>query len=401
MAWRDNLRPGSFRGVAFHTATGEMETGRRVALHEYPGRDEPWPEDLGRRSRTHEIECYVLGDDYMARRDALLAAAEAPGPGRLVHHWLGEFDVVVTACRLVESSRDGRMARFRLSLVEAGENTQPAGRADTGAAVADAADALLAAAESDFAGAYATDGLPQFVADAGAAILADFAGLFATSAGAATGDDAGAGAAASALLATFTDATASLARDPAGQAPGVTGLFRGVAGIAGGPSEALAILRRLAGFGSDLDGIAPVTAVRRQQGANQDAQTALVRRSTLAEMGRAAAQSDFASRDDAQELRDEFADLADTELDAAASAQDDAAFAAISALLASVVRDIGARGASLAPVRRVTLATPLPSLALAYDLYEDIGRADEVAGRAGARHPGFLPAGDEFGVLAA
>lgn len=399
MAWRDDLRPGSFRGVPFHTASGEMETGRRVALHQYPGRDLPWPEDLGRRSRTHEIELYVLGDDCAARRDALLAACEEPGPGRLVHHWLGEMDVSVTACRLLESTREGRIARFRLTLVEAGDNRQPQGRGDTGAGVGSAADALLSAAAADFVARYVTAGLPQFVADAAAAVLGDFAGLFGLASGSATGTDAESAAGLAAALAGLDAST--LARDPAGQASAVTGLVGGLSEVAANAAEALALLRRLSLFGDGLKAVPAITSVRRAQAANQDAQTGLVRRAALAEMARAAADSGFAARDDAQTLRDEIAGLADAELTAAADAGDDDSFAAISALLAAVVRDIGARGASLAPLRNVTLAQPEPALTLAWELYEDIGRAAEIAGRAGARHPGFLPAGDSFGVLAA
>ena len=84
MAWRENLVPAAFRGVPFFVERHQSQAaGRRVQVHEYPGRDLPWPEDLGRRTREFEIDGYVVGDDYFAARDALLDACDRPGPGGL------------------------------------------------------------------------------------------------------------------------------------------------------------------------------------------------------------------------------------------------------------------------------------------------------------------------------
>ena len=126
MAWRDNLLDASFRGVAFGVNDTEAPiAGRRLAVHEYPGRDEPFVEDLGRRTKRWEIEAFVVGDEYADARDALIEACDMPGPGELVHPYLGSLQVACTACSLVERTREGRMARFTLSFVEAGENQYP------------------------------------------------------------------------------------------------------------------------------------------------------------------------------------------------------------------------------------------------------------------------------------
>ena len=146
MAWRDHLIPAAFRGARFHVARHESQGGRRVHVHEYPGRDEPYPEDLGRRAREFEVEGYVVGDDYFAARDALLDACDAAGPGQLDHPYLGRRRVACTGCTVAESTREGRMARIAMTFVEAGENRYPASGADTPAAVnaqAERADALM------------------------------------------------------------------------------------------------------------------------------------------------------------------------------------------------------------------------------------------------------------------
>ena len=62
MPWREQLLQASFRGVEFqtdgHTARA---AGRRAVTHEYPGRDEPYTEDLGKRTKGYSIEAWVVG----------------------------------------------------------------------------------------------------------------------------------------------------------------------------------------------------------------------------------------------------------------------------------------------------------------------------------------------------
>ena len=132
MAWRDNLVQASFRGVEFQVDETEAPiAGRRLAVHEYPGRDEPFVEDLGRRTKRWTIEAFVIGDDYADARDRLIEACDTMGPGELVHPYLGALQVACESCELTERTREGRMARFALAFVEAGENQYPSAAANT------------------------------------------------------------------------------------------------------------------------------------------------------------------------------------------------------------------------------------------------------------------------------
>lgn len=47
MSWKNKLRPASFRGASFGVESHQTEQGRRTQVHEYPGRDDPYVEDLG------------------------------------------------------------------------------------------------------------------------------------------------------------------------------------------------------------------------------------------------------------------------------------------------------------------------------------------------------------------
>ena len=151
MSWRDRLLPASFRGASFkiqrHSAT---PAGRRLAVHEYPGEDEPYPEDLGHRASTYQVNGYVIGADYHIERDALVRACDQAGPGSLVHPYLGTLRVACEECRVDESAEEGRIARVSMRFVQGGRNAHPSARTDTGAAAGAAAVLARAASRSAF-----------------------------------------------------------------------------------------------------------------------------------------------------------------------------------------------------------------------------------------------------------
>ena len=80
----NNLREASFRGARFEVDEVEASGGRRVVLHEYPLRDTPYSEDLGRRAREFSVRGYIIQGrtyDYASARADVLKALEAYGPG--------------------------------------------------------------------------------------------------------------------------------------------------------------------------------------------------------------------------------------------------------------------------------------------------------------------------------
>lgn len=149
MSWKGRLRGGgSFRGAPFHVEDHEAAGGRRIVVHQYPQRDTPYPEDLGRKAERFEVVAFLVGRDYMAARDALVNACRAPGPGRLVHPWLGTFDASCDEWRVIETTAKGGMARVRMMFVEGGRNEYPTSRAHDEAVVGEAAAAARAAVQS-------------------------------------------------------------------------------------------------------------------------------------------------------------------------------------------------------------------------------------------------------------
>ncbi|MNJ19309.1 hypothetical protein D3C77_136300 [compost metagenome] len=148
--WRDELHPASFRGVPFHVDSDAMPVGRRTQLHEYPQRDKPLVEDMGRRTRTTKLTAFVIGDDYLVKRDDLLKALDEPGPGELVHPWFGRMNVTAGDCEVTHERREGGMARFDLVFIEAGEKGFPAGVPNTARQLEESSESLLESAISRY-----------------------------------------------------------------------------------------------------------------------------------------------------------------------------------------------------------------------------------------------------------
>lgn len=81
--WRDRLRPAQFRGATFHVEVDTVAGGRRAIVHQYPKRNVPYSEDMGRSARRFAVNGYLIGPNYLLLRDILIAALERNGPGVL------------------------------------------------------------------------------------------------------------------------------------------------------------------------------------------------------------------------------------------------------------------------------------------------------------------------------
>ena len=147
MSWRDRLLPASYRGIPFYVeAHDSVVAGRRTVVHEYPGRDAPYVEDLGRAVSEWNITAYVLGRDYDVARDRLIAACGAAGEGELRHPYLGIQRAHCKACSVSERTGEGGVARFALAFVVSRPARYPAAVAagvDTAAARTAASEALV------------------------------------------------------------------------------------------------------------------------------------------------------------------------------------------------------------------------------------------------------------------
>lgn len=403
MAWQDQLRKATFRGVPFSVDGHEGTFGRRTVTHEYPLRDKPYVEDMGRKARALSIDALVLGADYMAGRDRLLDAIEQPGPGTLVHPYLGELTVSILEVKLRESTAEGGLARFTISFIESGEALFPSQSANTAGAVETAAAAAEEDALSAFHAEYAVNEKPEFVAEDSISIVTDAMDAIEAatrSAGMASSDVA-------AIVSNVRKVSQGIITtiyDPASTAQALVSNIKALLGATTiEPARALQLAKTFFAFGSDFlpvplstPAAGAVTASRLQQSTNQKALKDLVRQQAVIEAARAATQVEFDSYQEASAVRTELADAVDA---IAESGVSDLVYDSMLALRAAVVRDITTRGADLARVVNYTPNITLPALVVAYTLYGDAQRDAEVVARNSVRHPGFLPGGEVLEVL--
>lgn len=385
MPWKDKLQPATFRGVAFEVEGDDMEAGRRTQVHEYPQRDKPYAEDLGRATRRITLTAFVVGPEYMAARDKLLGAIEEKGPGTLVHPWYGSLQVSVESCRVRHHRQDGGYCSFDLAFVEAGELTFPTASSSTGGQVRMAAEDLSAASLDSFAGIFDTAGLPDFVAEAAQGELVSVLGGLQDGLRFVSPDIGGL---AGAVLGDLT----SLIAAPATLAGRIAGLFNGLVSAIDTPARQATVFRALLNtrqastFAAQT--VSGATPARLAQAQNTAAVRALVRQQLLVQAAAASSLMSLPVYDDAIRARTSLTAALEEE----GMTADDALFPALTDLRVKVWHDLTARSRDSARLATVTPAQVTPAVALAYDLYEDAGRDAEIVARNRISHPGFLPA---------
>jgi prophage DNA circulation protein len=138
LPFRQALLPASYKGAPFFCEANSRNNGRRIITHEFPKKDIPYSEDMGRRAKIFTLRGYCItypltldGErgglyniDYRVVRDNLLFQLESSGPGILVLPTLPAENVVVTRYRLTEEERFGGYCTFDLEFAEFGLDPQ-------------------------------------------------------------------------------------------------------------------------------------------------------------------------------------------------------------------------------------------------------------------------------------
>ncbi len=409
------LRPASFRGVPFDAFEEHSEAGgRRLVRHEFPLRDTPYAEDMGRKAGQWQVEAFILRNrwaDYEAARDRLRDALNAPGPGTLIHPWLGQMSVAVDSYTLRESTREGGYCKFSVTFVEAGSLTCPDIQTDTAARAEEAAKAAEEAAEESFLDRLEL--LPEDLENA----LSFAEGIADT---VINYLNAGSG-----LL---LDAKAQIRRGisiPQRLAGALLGLVAsamsmtalpglGVTSASSGSSDSGAPYS-FGGF--DQDAFSAMLSIRKDaptdpwEGAAPEASgagvstvadrvyapiidyTAAV---TVAELAAQAADTDFSTADDALAAFEVVVGALDS---VQATHCPDTVYAALDDLRSALAEDMIERGAKLPRLGTARLAATMPALAASYRLYGTAEYADELVSRNNIRHPGRVPGGVNLEIV--
>ncbi|GFM82880.1 2-hydroxyacid dehydrogenase [Pseudomonas cichorii] len=422
--------PASFRGIGFFIETDSVPVGRKGQLHEFPQRDEPYFESLGKESQIYTMEALLVGEDCFERRDRLLEALEANGAGELVHPWLGRMQVQVGGCILKHSRTEGGVVRLSLKFYPDQPLRFPTSTVNTRRQLVQASDGLLDSAlkryravmsvvdaariniqalRSALSGIFAViqrqftpfmtiysdiTSLVHSLVNAPLTLSTMFSSFFASFQGDGNGTSTSTSTTASSSSSSSTSVSVSSSSSVN---------YRSTISDATQQAEAIASIN-LVNQGGGLD-----TGSAAQATAN------LVQDSLLVKVARVVASMPVATAavpiiatpslehqvvmpvDRAQvPVADDVIELRDTLSSAiweASLKADPEHYLALNTLRQALIRHLNAVAASGVRLVDIKVAEPLPALVLAYRRFGDATRSVEVVQRNRVQHPGFLPPG--------
>ena len=423
--------PASFRGVSFWVESSDLSVGRRTVTHQYPQRDEPFTEDLGRAAREYRFSAFVLGEDYIEQAKKLREALEKPGAATLVHPEFGEIQVVAQPGASMSFSQSMRRANFSLAFVEAGLNAFPTPEGASQQASRAAADQVSEAAADSFEDSLTLDDVEDFVQDALNGDLLDALDIISNSEIAKVLD--------------FADRVSDLANDAislvrggpkafAMKLMGALGLSRLATTVAGWqrvgkslcamaddlrgdddepvystvkPRSAeviesnrkavyslcrQAVLVQAVGvstlIGTDVDSTVASSSILPDDGEDVvDTQSGATSVTTVTSSG-SASQSPTISYDEMLEARETIVGRLEEEM---LDVEDDRVFMALREAATAVSKDLSSRAEEQARLYDYDAGAVLPSCVTAMELYGDATRAQEIVVRNGVTNPLFCP----------
>ena len=390
-AWLSRFQRGSFRGVEFFTESHEFSGGRRRVNHEFPQRNENTSEDLGLKTRTFSIEMYVLSDDYFPQRDALLRALEVEGPGELIHPYLGRKIVQTGGFSLRETKSESRIARFSVDFTEQGEQKFPTSEEDDIERTLGNAQVVQDNSKNLFDTIFSVANQPAYVVQSAADGIQNISNFMQKSVAKVTEPVSNLAFAISDLRANAE----SLAKKPEQLSQQIKDTFDLLfSEFEGAERDGQKIAANFKDFDSEFDTITGTTNSRLKQKQNQDAIINIAKQQAFANEAKNLTQIEYNSVDEAVTLRDNLIENLNLEID---SLDDDNLFQSIQDLKSSLV-------GAIPPVNTSELTTfkpadSIPALVIAYELYEDLDREEEIINQNKIVHPGFVPGGEELEVV--
>jgi len=389
MGWRERYQEASFRDISFYVPSHEMAGGRRVSVHEFPGRDLPYVKDLGKSARRFSIDAYVLGENYDYTRTILLDALDEEGSGKLVHPYLGIIQAQVLTYSLSETKAELRMARLSISFIESGALVFPTPVIDTVGEVFEEKASALDKMKAAFSTAYDLALSPYTMTQN--AINTINKGLDSVD-----------------YVKKTMQAVADFQRD-------LENIRGKVIEIAYDAEELSQNFVDLITFGGDLTGdnaitdnnagpqffemedlyiFEPDTSIGAEDPSDQIA--VLIQMSACINAAGLLAAFDFTSVNEALERRDILLNKLDSLM---LDVLDDQLYSALEDLRASVVNDIETRAVNLPRLVDYTPPVSVPALVLSYDLYGRVDREQEIIDRNNIQNPGVIFGGRPIEVL--
>lgn len=403
--WPRTLRPASYGGATFYVEADDIETGRRLEVHEFPHGNEPYVEDLGRKANLITVTAYVLSDQADAEEKSLRRACESGG-AKLLSLPIERLRAHCETCRRTfERDRMGYIA-FELSFVREGRGAGLVPIGFLSAVVENLAGQMLGAVTAAFESSYRGLRVPSFVRDAAITDIAEVAATVETIAATGQLRDGYATALARGAGWLFRGAETLARSGFAGHAYSQTSYRATSETKSAAPlAETLYRLARLSGRGAageSLTTLDPLITFRSDvtvastgwlgvQETNSAAIGRVVRAGVLAGIAERVAQTRYTERRDAIQARADVAELIDVEVSRLDAGRDHAVARALADISGRTAEYLSRQVADLAPIIIVDAERRMPALWWAQRMYGTADRAGELVTRNGVKHAGFMP----------
>jgi prophage DNA circulation protein len=399
MAWRNEIKPASFRGIRFYVDSSDVTFGRRNAVHEYAYKDTPYVEDLGRKAKEFSFSAYFLGDDYLRERNRFIQVIESNDTaGTLIHPTLGTVQVKPQECSFSDSGRQGGKGVISLSFIEAGENAFPLANFSTDSGVFNLIDKLKTSIAETFPEVYSIAKVGGFVINSAIDVAQGYVDQFNQI------KDFGAKVATRAnlfkrKLASFEDNLNLLTADPVKFITETIGLFDSFALIFDDPIDKYNASIQLGNYEPSFTPSTINTPSRVQETKNNNQIIESFRTLSLATASEAIAENEFESKSEMQEIRIELLDEFEERIEQAGINEQDNLRRDTIDLRSRTISYLDESGASLPEIKIVSYNNTIPAYFIANELYGDSLRYEEIVNDNNIQHPLFVPLGDDLQVL--
>jgi prophage DNA circulation protein len=386
--WLERYRQASFRNVEFFIKSHTVNGGRRLAKHSFPNNDDTFYEDMGLKEKKFTVDAYIVADDYFEARNNLEDALNAKGSGQLVHPYRGTIEVYVDDFSLVETTDEGRVARFSISFVLASEETLTVETLWTSEQLLVKKTSLLDAIHKAFTDAYNAMSLAVNKLNALVEAL-------------------------DAIDSVLEDA--KLLMQPYAEFQAIISNAKGkLIAIALDAEDLYKTFKDIIDFGTDTtQDVKPTSAnafaqftsllasldrTESSTGLEQEEQIiALQNKISLASCASLLLSVEFASADDAQDALDAYIAKLDSVIeDPTTTDEEYIAFVELRTVLYNIIQQ---QAMQLAKLKTIVLVETTPSLTVSNSLYGSVSQEEELVQRNKVRHPAFVPGGVSLKVV--
>lgn len=398
--WLKRRRKITYRNHTIEVLVQRRVGGHRHQVHQYAGFNTPYAETFGLRAGTYTFDAVVTGTDYDKDLAALEAVLKKPGRGRLtLWHGPDRF-VICRRWRISELAAEAGYAKVTIEFVDAGRVYAPSSSAGRSLLDSTLDDLKLAGLQAW--GAVAGDSLAEFdelatqmAETATQAIVSVEGGMHKILQATEVVSDL------ATKISRFRTNVASWATDVFAVGTALVDVMEELAALPGDFKNTFTSLLDLVPWGRSLEPVtSPSLSLGPQARANQAGYASLMAQLAVSAAAETALQIEFASSQEAAELRDVLAVAMDEVILDAAETGADAVHVALREIKAIAMENLDAKAARLPTRVDLTFFGSVPSLVLSHRLYGTHTRAEELVARNQVRHPGFMPAGEPIDVLA-